>query len=141
MDNAPITAFKDSEELTQRLRYWQEALFLHDWIIDTRTVHRDEMSDPDFIGENRFNILHKISDIKIIVPDEWNREPLKYCAEHILVHELLHCKYDWLNLEDNAEGHFMDEMLHQKLEEMARSLIMVKYGVGPEWFRIKKEPR
>ena len=52
-----------------------------------------------------------------------------------LVHELLHCKYDWMgNQGGTYEGVYLDATEHQKLEEMAKSLIMAKYGVGYDYF-------
>lgn len=55
--------------------------------------------------------------------------------EKDLVHELLHCKYDWMGCQGRTyEGVYLDATEHQKLEEMAKSLIMAKYGVDYNYF-------
>ena len=131
----PILYFENKETTQACLEEWQKILYLNDWIISVDIVTRDQMKNSDFRGQNLFNISNKVAEIYILRPEDYFDNLLKYCAEQILIHELLHCKYNWLVLSDNAEGRFMDEMLHQKLEEMSRSLIMAKYGVSPKWFR------
>lgn len=60
---------------------------------------------------------------------------MKYCAEIILVHELLHCKMNWISNNDTYEGKYFDTVEHALLEQMAKSLIMAKYNVGLEYFK------
>ena len=91
--------FNSKEELNDCLKWWQEKLFLTDWIIKAR------ISEPcDFINEN------------------------------VLVHELLHCKYNWLANESFYEGKYVDVMEHGLLEQMAKSLIMAKYDLILDYF-------
>jgi len=59
----------------------------------------------------------------------------KVCNEKTLVHELLHCKYNNLSSHRTYEREHLDIYEHQNLEQMAKTLMMVKYGIGFEWFR------
>jgi hypothetical protein len=40
---------------------------------------------------------------------------------------------------ETYEGQFLDIAEHALVEQMARSLIMVKYGLEPDWFNNVKE--
>lgn len=62
---------------------------------------------------------------------------MRYCAEKILVHELLHCRYNWIKSPDSVEGIFWYTYEHYFLEQMAKSLIMVKYGLELNYFEQK----
>lgn len=79
-------------------------------------------------------MVNKCCTIRILDPIYYGERIIKYCAEQILVHELLHCKYNWICNENSYEGKYVDVMEHGLLEQMAKSLIMVKYGVGLEYF-------
>lgn len=52
------------------------------------------------------------------------------------MHELLHCKYNILEVEnDKYESVYLDVQQHVLLEQMAKSLIMTKYNLDFNWFR------
>lgn len=135
----PIMQFNSQEFLQDTIEDWKKLLFLTDWTI------KGVLVDPPLIdeqgteleGQNEFSIANKCAVIKIRRPDkESNDWVTKYCAECILVHELLHCKYNWTYKDTNTlEYVYYEELEHGLIEQMAKSLIMTKYGLPFEWFR------
>jgi len=137
--NQPIIEFKSQEELDACLAEWQERLFLSDWII------KAALSDPGTLaingermrGINEYQAAIKTASVRIerLTIDTEDRIATG-CHELTLVHELLHCKFI---LADNApnttEGGFMGLAEHQLIEQMAKSLIMAKYGIKFGWFK------
>lgn len=129
MRRQPIMKF-NKELLQKLLSYWKRKLFLDDWIIHARLVPPEEING--YAGKNIFTFVDKSSSILIADIPLKDREEFvsKVCDECTLVHELLHCKYNFL--ED--EGTYEDVLEHQKLEQMAKTLIMVKYNLPYSWF-------
>lgn len=130
----PIEEFTSQLMLDQSLKEWQKRLFLDDWIIKARIVTPDEFTLENVCGENDFDITNKCCVIRIMNKKDYGNRVMKYCAELILVHELLHCKYNWLNAPDTMEGKYFDALEHSLLEQMAKSLIMAKYGLPLDYF-------
>ena len=119
-----------------------DRLFLNEWIITAKMASNEEFSLPERSGEISMDFEGMEAVIRILKPEEFPKDAItKYCAELILIHELLHCKYNWLVAGGTYEGRYVDVMEHQKLEQMSKTLIMVKYGLPLEWFvnRKKKE--
>ena len=135
----PIIEFENIEQAQECLAYWKNLLFLNDWII--RVVLEEPISDNS-IGENCITYPKKCSIIRIGAFNEKYNESrtLKYCAEGILVHELLHIIMDVGNVSDlrTIEQIEFECLQHQKLEMMARSLLMAKYGIGKEFFEYEQ---
>ena len=134
----PILEFKSNEELQESLKEWQKRLFLDDWVIKAELVNRSELviEGEELNGSNTFQMVNKASAIRIAVPDDDIRDRIiRYCAEHILVHELLHCKYNWLESDYSSMSNaYYDTQDHALLEQMAKSLIMAKYNIDLDWF-------
>ena len=128
--------FKSKKELNDCLKWWQEKLFLTDWIIRAKIVSPDEFnSGPDVVGENTFDPTIKCSIIRIVDPKYYgDNNVMKYCAEKTLVHELLHCKFNWCSSNDTYESRYVDISEHSLIEQMAKSLIMTKYDLPFEYF-------
>ena len=130
----PIEEFTSQLMLDVCLDEWKKTLFLDDWIIKARVVSPDEFVEEDVCGENQFDQVNKCCVIRIMDKKYYGDRVMKYCAEKILVHELLHCKYNWLEPPYTMEGKYFDTMEHSLLEQMAKSLIMAKYSVGLDYF-------
>ena len=128
--------FKSKKELNDCLKWWQEKLFLTDWIIRAKIVSPDEFnSGTDIVGENTYDPTIKCSIIRIIDPKYYDyNNVMKYCAEKTLVHELLHCKYNWCNSDHTYEARYVDIIEHSLLEQMAKTLIMAKYDLPFDYF-------
>lgn len=126
--------FESQEELNQYLKWWQEKLFLTDWVIKARISEPCDFADNGNMGENEFDIVNKCCVIRILDKKYYGDRIVKYCAEKVLVHELLHCKYNWLANESSYEGKYVDVMEHGLLEQMAKSMIMAKYDLSLDYF-------
>lgn len=130
----PLEEFTNQIMLDACVKVWQDVLFLNDWIIKARVVSPDEFIEEGVCGENEFDMVNKCCVIRIMSKKDYGDRVLKYCAEKILVHEMLHCKYNWLSPPDTMEGKYMDTLDHSLLEQMAKSLIMAKYGLSFDYF-------
>ena len=133
----PIMQYENEEQLNKSLKEWQDRLFLNDWIIKVSIV--DEIFDDNgeqLQGQNIFQIENKSSHIKLLKPNEdATSRIVKFCMEVTLVHELLHCKYNWCAAPQSHEGVYYDVSEHALIEQMAKSLIMAKYDLPFDWFK------
>lgn len=130
--------FESEKQLRKCLKWWQKKLFLQDWAIKAILVEAPLLDDSgnELAGQNAFNIESSCSLIRVVIPNDDIRSRIcKYCAELTLVHELLHCKYNWTAAPSTFEGVYCDTKEHQLLEQMAKSLIMVKYNLPFDWFK------
>lgn len=136
----PIEVFESQEQLEKCLREWQHILFLDGWLIIAHI--EDEIVDPngkkiEASGYNTFVFESSQANIQLLSEKAYYESNFmfKHCMEKDLVHELLHCKYAWIeNPNQYYESVYLEAKEHQKLEEMAKSLIMAKYGVGYDYF-------
>lgn len=139
MDKTPVMEFESREHLQSCIEEWKKVLFLEDWVIKGNLVDSlyDENLGGELAGNNNFQVVNKCSVINIVKPNEDNTNRIvKYCAECILVHELLHCKYNWTSRDSNSiEYAYYDTLEHGLLEQMAKSLIMAKYNLPFKWFQ------
>jgi len=129
----PIIEFKSQKELDACLAEWQERLFLQDWII--RIMFDNEI---DAYAEITKTTDIQSAIIRIRPLDEVTEcGNTKYCAEKSLVHELLHIKLDLVDFDGNLpiEIIVFNYTWHQKIEQLAKSLIMSKYGIKFDWFK------
>lgn len=126
--------FISKEELNAYLKWWQEKLFLTDWIIKAKICEPCDFVDEGNMGENSFDMVNRCCVIRILDKKYYGDRIMKYCAEKVLVHELLHCKYNWIANESSYEGKYVDVMEHGLLEQMAKTLIMAKYDLSINYF-------
>lgn len=125
------------EELTKLGREWQSRLFLDSWVIKFKFEYEDMTSDSgqELSGLCSFDMVNSCAIISIRKPNEdTNNRIMKYCIEQILLHELLHCKMNWLETPGTLESAYFDTKEHALLEEISKSLIMAKYNLKFEWF-------
>lgn len=112
----PIIEFTSSEQAYKCLSYWQEKLFLQDWTIKLLLVSPVEMNLKEVCGENIYQIENKCCLIKILKPEYYGDRIVKYCAELTLIHELLHCLYNWVERDYNSiEVAYYDILEHARL--------------------------
>ena len=132
-ETRPIVRFSNREEGMVCLREWQNLLFLNDWIIDLNL--EDNWCEHDQnLASNDYQPTLKTSIITMDTKDHYGM--MKQPHELVLVHELLHLKFLFSeNAPETTEGGFFGMVEHMVIEEMARSLIMAKYDLTPEWFR------
>ena len=141
-EKQPVLNFESQEQLDKYLAWWQEKLGLSDWIIKASVISIKDFELDDSCGENLMVFENKSAVIHIADYKEMQGEDdlvVKYCQEKVLVHELLHCLYDFMKPPENSfEGKYLDVLEHQKLETMAKGLIMVKYDLPFSWFKNDK---
>lgn len=135
----PIIEFKDEAQAYECLKEWQSRLFLDDWIIMTTLVGPGEArADGERMqGTNEYQVPNKCALIKIEKLTDDTRKRIVKCSHEVtLVHELLHCKFVFTDgVSNTTEGEFMGALEHQLIEDMAKSLIMAKYGLDFSWFK------
>ena len=107
---------------------WQERLGLQDWLIWLRYGCKPEDFDGERDGECRFTSESKQAHIRIIDENLYSGM-LDYDFEYILVHELLHIKFNLLECGSQLyEGVVTEALRHQILDDLARALVMAKRG-------------
>jgi hypothetical protein len=126
----PIEAFESIKQAVDTMKYWINTLGLTDWTIKVKLCEPHEFKLQDVDGECEYEPLIKSAVIRILKPEHYGDRIQKYCAEKILVHELLHCKMSLLDTEDAM----VDRIQHQIMEDITRALLQAKYGVNREWF-------
>lgn len=132
----PIMTFDNIEQAYACMRDWQEKLFLQDWTIKLKLADPEDMDLDNVCGENVYQMVGKCCVIKILKPEYYGDRIVKYCAELILIHELLHCLYNWVERDYNSiEVVYYDTLEHARLEQMAKSLLMTKYNLKFDWFK------
>ena len=125
----PIEKF-DRRKLQECAAYWQDKLQLKDWLI--KYTKTDDL-DPNDNGYCDFDFVHKCAIVKIRA-NKADDIMIKQPDELILVHELLHCKYPIYEKDGDYDSKIRADLQHQILEDMAKSLIMVKYNLSLYWF-------
>lgn len=133
----PIIEFGTQEELNLSLKEWQTRLFLNDWMIKAEIVPLSELSDKNYVGENKYEPVTKTSLIRM---GKFNSDAkngiCKMFHELTLVHELMHLKLLFADgVESTMEGNYIGMNEHILIEEMAKSLIMAKYDIPFNWFK------
>ena len=141
MSKKPVKKFKTEEEFMVCAKDWQNKLFLNDWFIKFSLANEGVKSekgeellldDELILGLTKFSYINKNAEIQI--------DNTKDCAELSLVHELLHLKEEYIDTAYIEDGTTSLEVeagndtyirsifkTHQCMEQMAKSLIMIKY--------------
>ena len=136
INTKPIWEFKSQEQANQCLKEWQHRLFLDDWTVVLRFENYKDMPEIGMAGYSNFEFENCCSVITLCNKAGVDNGILKFCQELTLVHELLHCIYNWQGYDNsNYESITTSELQHQQIEKMARSLIMAKYNIEPDWFK------
>lgn len=113
------------------LNEWVERLGLTDWCIVLRiNVTPDFFENPNTrVGETEWENVERIAIVKILDEKLYKNRVIKYDFEEILVHELLHIKFNILQENPNDyEELVFDQFQHQLIEDLAQALVMAKRG-------------
>lgn len=133
----PIVKFTSKEQLQECLDWWKHKLFLDDWVIHWNYSDFDkEPLNSKYMGNCELDALNKGALITLADYDTLPKDCIMtLCDEKVLVHELLHLKQEYIIAVDGKyESDFLYSSYHTNLEQMAKSLIMVKYDLPFEWF-------
>ena len=116
-----MTNVKNKQKL---LRHWIERLGLQDWDIDLRdNCSPRELYDKEAQADTCYNFVHKKAIIHITSEKDRSCDIMPLDYEHLLVHELLHCKFAALDDSGNA---LQDKLVHQYVEDFAKLLVEEK---------------
>jgi hypothetical protein len=126
----PIMEFKTIEEAKECLNEWKDRLCLHGWTIKIKLSEPHEFKNENCDGECEYTLTVASALIRILKPEYYGDRLLKYCAERILVHELLNCA--WGHLDTGDKG--FNRLQHSIMEQTARALICAKYDLPINWF-------
>lgn len=133
----PIKQFKNTRELKDCAKWWQKRLFLENWFIKYELVDKklakEDGSPID--GYCQFSVENKEANI-VISNMPTVDGVVKFSAELTLIHELLHLKREYLpnSYTEGESESFEDLLLHQSQEEMAKTLLLTRYGLEKDWF-------
>lgn len=122
-----MTILKANELLNE----WQERLGLMEWCIALRiNVTQDDFEGEEPVaGQTNWENTTKTAVIKVLDEKLYGDRIIKYDFERILLHELLHIKFNILQQEPfNHETTVFDDYQHQLIEDIAQALIMAKRG-------------
>jgi len=139
----PIIEFENIQQAQECLKYWQNILFLNDWHIKINLIPSDDCVVDDLPCAGRIDKMHvqkiAVIDIALLdddIPDDDIVKSFKICQEKVLVHEILHIVIDLGGVcNHTVEGSEFLTTNHQRVESIAKSLIMAKYGVDFDWFK------
>jgi len=130
----PQIYFDTDRELYNCMKEWQKRLLLRDWHIAIAFVKRADLDDKNFAGQSNCQWVNRCGTISILTKEDMpNDMNLKQPHELTVIHELLHFKFFGAEC-GSLEGLFYQEMQHQLLEDMAKSLYMAKYNLDYDWF-------
>lgn len=100
---------------------WIKILGLQDWHIEVYDeCSPRELFDSTSQAENYYNFTYKQAKIRITSEKDRKHDVLPMSYEHLLVHELLHCKFAILDGSDNL---LQDKIVHQLVEDFANILV------------------
>ena len=135
----PVERFTSQKELDSCLKWWQRKLGLENWVISATCVKQKKL-DPGSEGENLLSFDNRESIIRLMRYEDYSKKSkFRVCQEKVLVHELLHCIYCPIMPDKTYEAKFLSIMSHQQLEQMAKTLIMVKYNLSLSYFDCSKK--
>jgi len=113
---------------------------LTDWTIKAQFAEPKTLKDENgtrLLGQNEFQIINKCAVITIVKFDNDSKNSItRISHECVLIHELLHCKYNWIEATYSlVESIYYNALEHSLLEQMAKSLFMAKYNLPFSWFK------
>lgn len=132
----PIIKFKNDKQLQERLKYWQDKLFLNDWTIKCYLSSEEEFILKGNHGENQMDYVNKCALIRILKDYNPNDYIQIQPDEQVLIHELLHCKFISCEpKEKQIEDCIYDTYEHSLLEQLAKIIFMCEYNLDFEYFK------
>ena len=111
-------------KIKELLLEWQQRLMLNDWVIKVYdNCPTYELTLRDVAGECEWEESAKSAVIRIITEKEYGDRIIPFDKEKILVHELLHIKFSFI---ENSGNELQDRFVHQLINDLAVSLVAAK---------------
>ena len=116
------------DEKQDLLNEWKIRLGLQNWNIILRyNCEPSDLELQEASGETSYVSSTRAASIRILSEKYFGDRMLVYDFEEILVHELLHIKFAYLqNQNGTYESKILQEKIHQLIEDLAQSLVMAK---------------
>ena len=116
------------DEKQDLLNEWKIRLGLQNWNIILRyNCEPSDLELQEVSGETSYISSTRVASIRILSEKYFGDRMLVYDFEEILVHELLHIKFAYLqNQNGTYESKILQEKIHQLIEDLAQSLVMAK---------------
>lgn len=116
------------DEKQDLLNEWKIRLGLQNWNIILRyNCEPSDLELQEVSGETSYVSSTRVASIRILSEKYFSDRMLVYDFEEILVHELLHIKFAYLqNQNGTYESKILQEKIHQLIEDLAQSLVMAK---------------
>ena len=110
------------KEVIAIYKKWKHRLGLDDWRIDFMpNCNPNQFSDRNSSGETEYNESIKCAVIKII-DEKYDYVCPAYAPlniETIIIHELLHLKFCFL---DDSDNEIQNRIVHQLIDDLARAI-------------------
>lgn len=137
----PVIVFNNDGQLNEYIRLWKPYLFLHHFAVSGSLAKEVKMDDSDDLlaGKNSFQIVLGTANIELLDMRGYTQkqidEHMVTCSQELtLIHELLHCKMNFMAPPYTLEGKYYDVMGHRDLELMARTIFMCAYHLPNDWW-------
>lgn len=136
MQDNPIMVFENIEQAYECLDWWKSKLHLEHWVIHLAIIpYFESPLDSTYMGKCISDHVNNCGMIYLASHETLSENCIMtLCDEKVLVHELLHLRYPSIVDSTNYASAYMDIEEHRKIEELAKSLIMVKYDLPFSWF-------
>lgn len=137
----PVITFKDYDEYIQYAKEWQDKLGLNNWLIEYKLINNPSIGKTKTGAEELGLCCFNRDDFLAVITIANGEGSI---AEFNLVHELLHCllEYGSSDTVDSEEQDpylaFYQRSIHSRLNQMAKSMLMIKYpNITNDFFRIE----
>lgn len=106
------------------LEEWKHRLGLDDWhIVLVQDCSPNDMTLTGVQGECERDEVNKCGVIRVLCEKDYGERILPFDKEKVLVHELMHFKFVFLEMSENE---LQNRLVHQYIDDLARALVDAK---------------
>lgn len=103
---------------------WKHRLGLDDWhIVLEQECSPNDMTLSGVQGECERDEVNKCGVIRVLCEKDYGNRILPFDKEKVLVHELMHFKFVFLEMNENE---LQNRLVHQYIDDLARALVDAK---------------
>ena len=103
------------------LTYYKNVLGLSDWNIVCKVKRAKDMELDSVQGEVKYSMVGRYAVVSVLDCDDWDNDDFSQDEEKTLVHELLHLKFDLVEVKQN-----MDTLHHQLLDDISKAIVSAR---------------
>ena len=113
-----------NDNINDLLKEWQHRLGLGDWhIVLEQECSPNDMTLTGVQGECERDEVNKCGVIRVLCEKDYGNRILPFDKEKVLVHELMHFKFVFLEMNENE---LQNRLVHQYIDDLARALVDAK---------------